>query len=183
MSFESVLGSYLALLTFSIAALTDWLDGAVARRFNITSPFGIFMDPLADKILVLSALLTFVWQNTVPVWMVIVILTRESIITGLRVLAENRGVSIAAIRSGKHKMMSQTIAIIGTLVIGAVQYTITRLTGLPFDTALVQQGPDGAMIATALAVLPETLLFWAMAMSVYSGIDFALKHKQVFRPQ
>ncbi len=181
LSFEGLTSSYLALLTFVIAALTDWLDGTLARKWKITTPFGIFMDPLADKVLVLSALLMFLWLNLAPVWMVLIILAREFIVTGLRVLAESKGISIAAIPSGKHKMLSQTVAIIGILVIECAQYTITARTGIPFDTALVRMGSEGAALAAVLDRLPGILLFWAMAMSVYSGIDFILKHRKLFK--
>ena len=69
MSFEGAVSSALALLTFIAAAATDWLDGTLARKYRVITPFGIFMDPLADKVLVLSALLVFLWQNVAPVWM------------------------------------------------------------------------------------------------------------------
>jgi len=182
MSFEGLLSSWLATVTFVAAALTDWADGALARRYGVVSPFGAFMDPFADKVLILSALLVFLWQNLAPVWMVLVILARESIVTGLRMLAESRGVSIAAVPSGKQKMLSQTIAVIGILVIQSAQYTISSSTGLPWDTALKRMPPHGAAIAGALDVLPWYMLLVATVMSVYSGIDFVRRHHRLFRP-
>jgi CDP-diacylglycerol--glycerol-3-phosphate 3-phosphatidyltransferase len=181
MSFEGTVSSYLALLTFVTAAVTDWVDGTLARKYGVTTPFGIFMDPLADKVLVLSALLMFLWQNVAPVWMVLIILAREFIITSLRVLAESRGITIAAIPSGKRKMLSQTIAIIGILAIECAQYTIADLTGMPYDTALIRMGPHGVTAAKLMDVAPGLLLFVAMALSVYSGFDFVIKHRKLFR--
>jgi len=179
MSFEGLLSSWLATITFIVAALTDWADGYLARKYGVVSPFGTFMDPFADK--VLSVLLVFLWQNLAPVWMVLVILARESIVTGLRMLAESRGVSIAAAPSGKQKMLSQTLAIIGILVIQSAQYTISSTTGLPWDTALRRMLPRGAAIAGAMDALPWYLLLLATIMSVYSGIDFIRRHHRLFR--
>ena len=181
MSYEGLISSYLALATFVIATFTDWLDGTLARKYKLSTPFGTFMDPLTDKILVLSALLTFVWQNLIPVWMVLIIMAREFIITGLRVLGESRGVSLAAIPSGKHKMLSQTVAVLGILLIECIKYSISARTGIPYDTALIRLGTEGAAVATLLDRLPVILLCWAMVMSVYSGIDFVLKHRRLFR--
>jgi len=179
-SYEGVISSYLALLVFCVAALTDWLDGYLAKRLNQKTPFGIFMDPFADKVLVLSALLVFMWLNLASLWIVLVIMAREFIITSLRILSETRGATIGAMPSGKHKMVSQLSAIISILAIVCAQYTLTALTGLPWDTALSRMGSQGVFWARVISLAPNTLLFIAMIFSVVSGIEFIRKHRNLF---
>lgn len=107
----------IALLLFSAASLTDYFDGKIARRDKLITNFGILMDPLADKILVCSAFIAFVGRNWIPAWMVVVIVARELAITGLRLLAASKNVVLAAEGYGKHKTISQIIAIISILVL------------------------------------------------------------------
>ncbi len=180
---EGMVSAYLALAVFSLASLTDWFDGYLARRYRLQTPFGIFMDPFADKVLVLSALLTFLWLNLAPVWIVLVITAREFIITSLRMVAEAHGETLGAIQSGKQKMVSQIIAIIGILAIQCAQYTITWAAGMPWDTALVRAGAGGAALARTLKVLPGLMLFIVMVLSVLSGIDFVRRHRRLFLPR
>jgi CDP-diacylglycerol--glycerol-3-phosphate 3-phosphatidyltransferase len=106
----------LALLLFSAASLTDYFDGMIARRDKLITNFGILMDPLADKILVCSAFIAFVGRGWMPAWMVVVIVARELAITGLRLLAASKNVVLAAEGFGKHKTISQIVAIISVLV-------------------------------------------------------------------
>lgn len=106
-----------ALVVFIAAAVTDLLDGKIARRRGLITNFGILMDPLADKILTCSAFIAFVGQALIPAWMVVVIVARELAITGLRLLAANKHVVLAAEGLGKHKTASQVTTIIGTLVL------------------------------------------------------------------
>jgi len=107
----------LALFVFLIATMTDLYDGKIARRKGEVSDFGKLMDPLADKILILSAFLAFVQLQLVPAWMVILILARELLITGMRLLALSKGVVLAAGRGGKHKTVTQMVAILWILVV------------------------------------------------------------------
>ena len=107
----------LALLLFSAASLTDYFDGKIARRDKLITNFGILMDPLADKILVCSAFIAFVGRGWIPAWMVVIIVARELAITGLRLLAASRNVVLAAEGYGKHKTISQMVAIISVLVL------------------------------------------------------------------
>ena len=117
----------LALVFFCLAGVTDFLDGRIARARGLITNFGILMDPLADKIMTCSAFIAFVesthLQAEAPVkvgaWMVIIIVARELAITGLRLLAASKGVVLAAERFGKHKTISQIVAIIALLVITA----------------------------------------------------------------
>jgi CDP-diacylglycerol---glycerol-3-phosphate 3-phosphatidyltransferase len=106
----------LALALFSAASLTDYFDGKIARRDNLITNFGILMDPLADKILVCSAFIAFVGRRGVPAWMAGVVVARELAITGLRLLAASKNLVLGAEGFGKHKTISQIVAIISILV-------------------------------------------------------------------
>ena len=105
-----------ALVIFCLAGITDWVDGAIARRRNLITNFGILMDPLADKILTCSAFIAFVGLQKIYAWMVVVIVARELAITGLRLLAASKHQVLAAEGYGKHKTISQITAIIAILV-------------------------------------------------------------------
>lgn len=106
----------LALVVFSVASLTDFFDGKIARRDNLITNFGILMDPLADKILICSAFIAFIGRDLIPAWMVIIVVARELAITGLRLLAASKQLVLAAERYGKHKTISQIVATISLLV-------------------------------------------------------------------
>lgn len=105
-----------ALFFFSVASITDYLDGKIARDRGLITRFGILMDPLADKILTCSAFIAFVGRGWVPAWMVVIIVARELAITGLRLLAASQQVVLAAERYGKHKTISQIVTIIAVLL-------------------------------------------------------------------
>lgn len=112
-----------ALVMFVAATITDWLDGWLARRMNLISPFGKIADPIADKILVLGTLLALVRHRelAIPIWAVFLMLMRELLIGGMRMLAASHGKSIAAERSGKIKTVVQTIAVMLVLAIVVVR--------------------------------------------------------------
>lgn len=128
---RSPVNDTIALVLFSIAGLTDYFDGKIARERKLITSFGILMDPLADKILTCSAFIALVERSkfnpgmgalpavSVEAWMVVVIVARELAITGLRLLAASKGVTMAAERYGKHKTISQIVAIIALLVMDA----------------------------------------------------------------
>ena len=101
----------LALLTFTIASLTDLFDGKLARQMHQESDFGKLMDPIADKILVLAAFLAFVEMKIIPAWMVIVIIGRELLITGIRIFALSKKMVLPSSAGGKHKTVSQMVTI------------------------------------------------------------------------
>src|SRR5277367_1892965 len=105
-----------ALFLFGAASLTDYFDGKIARRDKLITNFGILMDPLADKILVCSAFISFVGLGWIPALMVVIIVARELAITGLRLLAASKNVVLPAEGFGKHKTISQIVAIIAILV-------------------------------------------------------------------
>ena len=108
--------NWIALVIFVAASLTDSLDGYLARKNNLVTNFGKFMDPLADKLLVCSALICLMAINRVPAWMVLIIIAREFIISGFRLVASDAGVVIAASYWGKFKTISQIVMIIALLI-------------------------------------------------------------------
>jgi len=101
-----------ALIIFSVASLTDWLDGAIARHYHLVTDLGKLLDPLADKVLVVCALAGLLQRGLAPMWMVVLIIAREFLITGLRTIAAHKQVILAAERVGKHKTISQIVAIL-----------------------------------------------------------------------
>ena len=110
--------AWLALVLFVAAALTDWLDGHLARKWKIESDFGRLFDPLADKLLVVVAFVGLLGAGLLPVWFVSLVVAREFLITGIRLLAGQKGVVLAAEKVGKHKTVTQMVtAILGLLLL------------------------------------------------------------------
>ncbi|MFH1664807.1 MAG: CDP-diacylglycerol--glycerol-3-phosphate 3-phosphatidyltransferase [Candidatus Omnitrophota bacterium] len=105
-----------ALGVFALAAFTDYLDGFIAKKYNIISDFGKIMDPVADKVLTLSAFLAFVEMKLIPAWMIVIIIMRELLITGIRVMALRHHAVLPAGKGGKHKTVSQMLSILVILV-------------------------------------------------------------------
>ena len=143
---------WIALAIFIIASLTDMLDGKIARKYNLVTNFGKFMDPLADKLLVCSALVCLVAVDRIPAWMVIVIIAREFIISGFRLVASDNGVVIAASCWGKFKTTFQIIMIC---------LMIADLAALQLLTAIV----------TWVAVI----------LTIVSLVDYLVKNKEVMK--
>jgi CDP-diacylglycerol--glycerol-3-phosphate 3-phosphatidyltransferase len=114
--YESRLNSFIAALVYTAAAATDFLDGWVARRKNLVTVIGKFLDPLADKLIAVSALIMLVHLGRVTAWIVIVIMAREFAVTGLRTMAMSEGIVIAAGQEGKYKTALQLVAIIFLLL-------------------------------------------------------------------
>src|SRR5882672_11210465 len=111
----------IALVLFVAAGISDFLDGQIARRQKLITNFGILMDPLADKIMVCSAFIAFIELDWIRAWMVVIVVARELAITGLRLLAASKNVVLAAEGYGKHKTVSQIVAIISILVLHSYQ--------------------------------------------------------------
>jgi CDP-diacylglycerol--glycerol-3-phosphate 3-phosphatidyltransferase/cardiolipin synthase len=151
-----------AAVIFAIASLTDALDGYLARKYDLISNFGKLMDPLADKLLVVSAFACFTELGSVPAWVLIVILAREFTITGLRSVAAAEGVVIAAGVSGKLKTVFQMLAVLALL-----------LMDLPFRVSGIYYPNIGRPFATAL-------LFVAVALTIYSGVEYIVKSRNLF---
>ncbi len=164
----------LALLIFIAASLTDWYDGWLARRHNYVTDLGKFMDPLADKLLVSAAFISFVQlqELSIPAWMVIIIISREFIITGLRTLAASKGKVLAASRSGKYKTTTQMTSIIVILIILTLN-------------AMYKSGYINLKFEDFDWFLTTRLIcYWLMALTTLltaiSGISFINKYKSLF---
>lgn len=181
--FDDTVGTrILALILFVIAALTDAFDGTIARRMNIVSRFGTFLDPLADKLLVSAALVSFVQlrELNVPAWMVVFIISREFMITGLRILAISHNRVIAASRVGKFKMTSQTIAIITILVILVIRAVTVRYFSIMPGDLLVMEGWR-YYLGIFISDVPFWLMFCITIITVYSGIRYFYKNLDIVR--
>lgn len=144
--------NWIALVIFIVASLTDLLDGKIARKYNLVTNFGKFMDPLADKLLVCSALICLVEMERIAAWMVIVIIAREFIISGFRLVASDNGVVIAASYWGKFKTTFQMVMI--CLMIADLE---------------------------ALSVLTTIVTWAAVILTVVSLVDYLIKNKDVMR--
>ncbi len=142
---------YIAVLIFIAASLTDLLDGKIARKYNLVTNFGKFMDPLADKLLVCAALICLVSEELLPAWMVIIIISREFIISGFRLVASDNGLVIAASYWGKFKTTFQMLMIIVLLLdFGGI-----------FD------------------LIGQILIWAALILTVVSLVDYLIKNKHV----
>ena len=164
--FESVtIGSFITLIIFLIASFTDFLDGHLARKNNLVTTFGKFLDPIADKLLVLSALIMLVEQGIIPGWIPIIIAAREFIVSGIRMLAAGDGKVIAASWYGKIKTVSQMIAI-------SLAFLSTN-TFMQFTS--VEMG-TGALI---LNILMSLAMIVAVLTTILSGVDYFMKSKDI----
>ena len=146
---------WIALVIFVVASLTDTLDGYLARRDNLVTDFGKFMDPLADKLLVCSALICFVELGNLPAWMVIIIIGREFIISGFRLVASDNGIVIAASKTGKLKTISQMVMVV---------LVIADLGGI-------------------FSVLEQIFIWLALILTVLSLIEYIYNNKNVLSMQ
>ena len=141
---------YVAAALFIIASLTDMLDGKIARKYNLVTNFGKFMDPLADKLLVCSALICMIELRELPDWMVIIIISREFIISGFRLVASDNGVVIAASYWGKFKTTFQMIGV------------VLLIFNIP-----------------ALSMVTTIVIWIALALTVISLVDYVVKNAGV----
>ena len=142
---------YVAAVIFILASMTDWLDGYLARKNNLVTDFGKFMDPIADKLLVCSAMICLVEKGALPAWIVIIIIGREFIISGFRLVASDKGVVIAASYWGKFKTVSQMLMVILLILdLGGVFYTIAQV-----------------------------LMWIALVLTVVSLVDYMVKNRSV----
>lgn len=147
---------YIADAIFIIASLTDMLDGKIARKYNLVTNFGKFMDPLADKLLVSAAMICLIATGQLAAWIVIVIISREFIISGFRLIASDNGIVIAASYWGKFKTVFQMLMII--VLIANIQ--------MPFFT-----------------VLGTILIYVALVLTIVSLIDYIVTNKDVLKEQ
>lgn len=152
----------LALLIFAVASITDTLDGQYARKHNLITNFGIFMDPFADKLLVVSAIIMLVAHGLIPAWVSIIIIAREFAVSGLRTVAANEGNVIPASNLGKIKTILQMTAVIVMLIKLIIR---TDVWFASLNTWITTQ-------AQFIGYLPDVLVFAAAFMTLYSGIDY-----------
>ena len=145
-------GNWIALAIFIVASLTDLLDGKIARKYNLVTNFGKFMDPLADKLLVCSALICLVELSRIPSWMVVIIIAREFTISGFRLIAADNGVVIAASYWGKFKTTFQMIAV------------CLMIANIP-----------------VLSLLTTVITWIAVTLTVVSLVDYLVKNKDVMK--
>src|SRR6266516_1161414 len=153
-----------AAALFAIASVTDWLDGYLARRMGIVTVFGKFLDPIADKLIVMAALIMILPFDRVPAWMVLVILGREIIITGLRGLATSEGIVIPASNLGKFKTIFQIVAILGLLL----HYNYHWFFAIDNPYLVVNMHNVGIFY-----------LWIAFVLTVWSGVDYLNKFIRV----
>ena len=149
-------GNYIAVAIFIVASITDFLDGKIARKYNLVTNFGKFMDPLADKLLVCSALICLIQLELIPAWVVIIIIAREFIISGFRLVASDNGVVIAASYWGKFKTAFQMLTVI----------------------VLILNIPN-----KVFTILGTALIYVSLALTVISLIDYIAKNKDVLKDQ
>lgn len=149
-------GNYIAVAIFVVASITDFLDGKIARKYNLVTNFGKFMDPLADKLLVCSALICLIQLELIPAWVVIIIIAREFIISGFRLVASDNGVVIAASYWGKFKTTFQMLTVI----------------------VLILNIPN-----KVFTILGAVLIYVSLALTVISLIDYIAKNKDVLKDQ
>lgn len=145
---------YIAVGIFIVASITDAIDGYLARKNNLITNFGKFMDPLADKLLVSSALICFVGMNQIPIWIAFAIIAREFIISGFRLVASDKGVVISAGLWGKLKTN--------------VQMIMSILLIIDFDIV-------------AFNILEQVLIYLALAFTIISLVDYMVKNKDVLK--
>ena len=143
---------WIALAIFIVASLTDLLDGKIARKYNLVTNFGKFMDPLADKLLVCSALICLVALTKIPAWIVIIIIAREFIISGCRLIASDNGVVIAASYWGKFKTTFQMVMI--CLMIADIE---------------------------AISLITTVVMWIALILTIVSLVDYLIKNKDVMK--
>lgn len=148
---------YAALLLFILAAITDFVDGWIARKYNIVTNFGKFLDPVADKLLVLSTMIMLTWFGLLPAWLVVSVLFRELAVDGLRLVAVEQGRVIAAGKLGKLKTILQMVMLIAHLVYFARFPLLQTLAGW-------------LLVPSQLAVL---------VMTVWSGVDYFVRNREV----
>lgn len=159
---DITIANFIMCIIFVVASLTDFLDGYLARKLNQVTTFGKFMDPLADKLLVVSALLILMDQGVVGAWVAIIIIAREFIVTGIRLLAVEGGKVIAASKLGKYKTATTMVAIIGLFFHEAGAGVMNQ-----FDTSNI------------IYFIFNIIMYIALALTVISGVDYFMKNRKI----
>lgn len=160
-NFISSYGMIVAGIIFVIASLTDFADGYIARKYNLITDLGKFLDALADKMLVISILLAFIELGRISAWPVMIICLREFMVTGIRLIASKDGVVMAAKMLGKIKTTTQMIAI----------------TFLMFEFVFIKLG----LAVTTVTIIGDILFYISVIMTIVSGMDYLLKNLHYFK--
>jgi len=163
--FDGKTACFWSALLFSLAAITDAFDGWLARRWEVVTVLGKFLDPLADKLIVTAALVMLIPYDRVPAWAVFLILAREMIVTGLRSIASSEGIVIAASDLGKYKTIFQMVAIIGLLL----HYDYYWFFGLQWEVFHVSMHNVGIFY-----------FYIALILTIWSGVEYLTKFFKVF---
>jgi len=157
------LARYMAIGVFAAASLTDFLDGYLARKYKLVTNFGIFMDPIADKLLVCAAIVAMVELKLLPAWVVILIISREFIISGLRLIASDQNIVLAASKWGKMKTVTQIMMII------LILFKLNETTALaPFGN-----------IGDVFGLFCELLMYLSALLTIISALDYIVKNRHV----
>ena len=177
-TFHFPTATVVALVLFCVASFTDFLDGYVARKYNQVTDFGKFVDPLADKLLVSSALILFAEQGAIAGWMVCVILARELIITSLRVVAANKGRVLAATWTGKVKTCVQ----IGGITVIYLYYIAFPSVGMDVPTWLMPPQYAQQLSGGISSVTLVSIVGWVVTLvTIYSGYDYLRKNWDIIK--
>lgn len=164
----------IAGLIFALASFTDFLDGKIARKCNLITNFGKFLDPLADKVLVISALVCFVSLGLAELWFVLIIIAREFMVTSIRLIAVNTGAVIAANGWGKLKTVSQMAAIVGILIMQYIQELI--------DLEIIPVFSVGSFASSSVFWFAGNVLVGVAAFfTVISGIVYLVQNWNLFK--
>lgn len=151
-------GKWIAVGIFILASLTDLFDGKIARKYDMVTDFGKFMDPLADKLLVCSAMIALIEMERIPAWVVIIIIAREFIISGFRLVASDQGTVIAASYWGKIKTTIQMLMVI---------------------LLIVNLSENIPSIASLIHIIEQILIYASLILTVVSLVDYLVKNRQV----
>lgn len=157
----------ISLIIFILAALSDWLDGMIAHKKNMVTDFGRLMDPIADKILVVAAFTAFVQMQLVEAWMLVIIVSRELIITSLRLFALNKGKVLSAARAGKHKTVSQ-MAVIFVILIFIVSKE-AMLVFFTWNPGWERSFRNGIYV----------LMLITVGLTLYSGLSYLWENRKI----
>ena len=179
---DNVYTRAMALLIFIGAGITDLYDGYLARKFNMTTALGAILDPLADKLIVTAAFIAFVELSEVhvPAWMVVLIVGREFLITGLRSLASAQGVTVAADDGGKLKTALQSTAIIAILLVLITNSSLSTFAGL--SVAELHVSPTWRSVPTRLLEwVPYWMVFVATLFSLVTAVSYLRKNMPVLQ--
>lgn len=179
---DNVYSRVAALLFFIAAGVTDLVDGYLARKHNLVTPLGVFLDPLADKLIITGAFIAFVEVRElhVPAWMVVAIVGREFLITGLRGVAATHGSVLAADDGGKFKTSVQNTAIITILVAMISRSALAHFAGISMDD-LAARGAWAAAVGRTLEFIPFWMMFGATLASVHTGVRYLVRHAHLLR--